>query len=110
MVAFLRKRQVWVPTVWGWLALLVVVAAAVWIAAANAYDFLAPVDPARGPDGRGARILVRAPASFDLERGDWVKIQGILVPETRVGDSVLYDVVTADEISRAREPRFRNLF
>jgi uncharacterized membrane protein YcgQ (UPF0703/DUF1980 family) len=60
-------------------------------------------------DARGARILVRTTAPLDVERGDWVEVKGILVPEARVGDATIYDVVTADEVSRTHAPRLRNL-
>jgi hypothetical protein len=38
-----------------------------------------------------------------------VKVEGVLVPEARVADVVLYDVVTAERIRRTREPRLPNL-
>ena len=60
-------------------------------------------------DAHGARILVRTSETLDVERGDWVKVKGILVPEARAGDAVLYDVVTAEEVSRTHAPRLRNL-
>ena len=42
--------------------------------------------------------------------GDWVKVEGVLVPEARVGDRVLYDVVVAEtSVSRTRAPRFPDL-
>ena len=60
-------------------------------------------------DARGSRILVRTTEPLEVDTGDWVRVRGILVPETRVGDAVLYDVVTAERIRRTRAPRFRNL-
>ena len=60
-------------------------------------------------DRRGARILVRAPAGVEALTGDWVHVRGILVPEARVGDAVLYDVVTAERVTRARAPRLPDL-
>jgi RecJ-like exonuclease len=60
-------------------------------------------------DARGARILVRAAAPVEVETGDWVRVEGILVPETRVDDTVLYDVVQAERLSRTHAPRLRNL-
>lgn len=60
-------------------------------------------------DARGGRMLVRAPAPVEARVGDWVEVEGILVPEARVADRVLYDVVTAEKVSPARAPRFRNL-
>jgi hypothetical protein len=61
-------------------------------------------------DTRGSRILVRAAEAPDVATGDWIRVRGILVPEARVGDRVLYDVVQAERIGRARRPRLRNLF
>lgn len=60
-------------------------------------------------DAHGARILVRAKEPVEEAPGDWVRVDGLLVPETRVGDRVLYDVVDADRVRRSRAPRFRNL-
>jgi hypothetical protein len=56
-------------------------------------------------DKRGGRILVRAAAPVDAMVGDWVTVKGILVPEARVADRVLYDVVTADSVSVTHAPR-----
>ncbi len=53
-----RRRQVWVPTLWGTLLLLVLAALALVGLALAANGLLAPHDPARGADGRGARTLV----------------------------------------------------
>jgi hypothetical protein len=50
--ALVRRRAVWLPTLWGWLVLLVVGTAAVLLVARNLYEFLALNDPV------GARILV----------------------------------------------------
>jgi hypothetical protein len=55
------------------------------------------------------RLLVRLSTPFDATVGDWVKVTGVLVPEARVDDSVLYDVLTAEDISHARSPWFQNL-
>lgn len=60
-------------------------------------------------DGHGARILVRVGEAVEQKPGDWIRVEGLLVPETRVADRVLYDVVTADSIRRSRAPRFLNL-
>jgi hypothetical protein len=60
-------------------------------------------------DARGARILVRTAGPVEQAPGDWVRVDGVLVPETRVADHVLYDVVTAERVRRARAPRLRNL-
>ena len=50
--AFLRRREIWLPTLWGWLVLLIAGAAAVVLLARDLYGFLAPNQPV------GARILV----------------------------------------------------
>ena len=60
-------------------------------------------------DRRGARIVVRSTTPVEAGADDWVKVEGLLVPETRVGDAVLYDVVLADRIVRTRAPRFLDL-
>ena len=60
-------------------------------------------------DRRGARIIVRSTAPVEAGADDWVKVTGLLVPETRVGDAVLYDIVLADRIVRTRAPRFIGL-
>jgi hypothetical protein len=53
-----RRRQVWLPTVWGTL-LLAALATAIGVpVAAGLGHFLAPTEPASGPDGRGARTLI----------------------------------------------------
>jgi hypothetical protein len=61
-------------------------------------------------DARGARIIVQVKGPFDHATGDWIKVHGILVPEARVGDQVLYDVVVAEDVGGASAPWFRNLF
>lgn len=53
-----RRREVWLPTLWGWLLLLAAAAAMSCALAIEAYDLLALQQPARGPDGTGARTLV----------------------------------------------------
>jgi hypothetical protein len=53
-----RRRQVWVPTVWGWAALLAVIGAVLFVGLRNAHGFLAPTQLARGSDGTGARTLI----------------------------------------------------
>jgi hypothetical protein len=60
-------------------------------------------------DSRGARILVRTRGKVEAQVGDWVEVEGILVPETRVHDVVVYDVVVAESVERTRAPRLRNL-
>ena len=53
-----RRRAVWVPTLLGWVLILGALAALVVALASQAYDLLAPQQPARGPAGDGARTLV----------------------------------------------------
>ncbi len=60
-------------------------------------------------DRRGARIIVHSTAPVDAGTDDWVKVTGLLVPETRVGDAVLYDIVLADDVVRTRAPRLMGL-
>ena len=48
----LRRRAVWVPTVWGWLVLLIAGGAATLLAVLHVYWFMAPHEPV------GARLLV----------------------------------------------------
>jgi hypothetical protein len=54
-------------------------------------------------------VLVRAAHPVDARVGDWVKVTGVLVPEARVGDTVLYDVLTAEDISHTGSPWFPDL-
>ena len=56
--ALFRRRQVWLPTIWGALLLLGCAAAAAVVLGLSAYRFLAPEVLARGPAGSGARTLV----------------------------------------------------
>lgn len=60
-------------------------------------------------DSNEHRILVRSAAPPEMEIGSWVKVNGILVPEARVGDKVLYDIVLAEKIGRTRRPLFAGL-
>jgi uncharacterized membrane protein YcgQ (UPF0703/DUF1980 family) len=60
-------------------------------------------------DARGGRILVRSAEAVDAETGDWVRVEGVLVPEAHVEEVVLYDVVAAERVSRTRAPRFKDL-
>ena len=53
-----RRREVWLPTAWGWLLLLVVAVAAICALGLSARSLLALDAPARGPDGQGARTLI----------------------------------------------------
>jgi len=61
-------------------------------------------------DARGARILVQVKGGFEHATGDWIEVKGILVPEARVGDQLVYDVVVAEDVDDASAPWFRNLF
>jgi len=54
---------------------------------------------------RGGRILVKSTEPVDVQSGGWVSVKGLLVPEARVGDAVLYDVVVAERISPRGPPR-----
>lgn len=60
-------------------------------------------------DERESRILVKVNGAVDEEIDTWVKVEGVLVPEARVGSQVLYDVVVADDISSTRAPLLPNL-
>lgn len=44
-LSLFRRRQVWLPTLWGWIVLLAVAGAACVFALRNIYAFLAPNDP-----------------------------------------------------------------
>jgi hypothetical protein len=57
-LTLLRRREVWLPTLWGTLCLLVAGVGVVAALAFHAYDLLAPHQPARGPTGDGARTLI----------------------------------------------------
>jgi hypothetical protein len=60
-------------------------------------------------DARDNRLLVRVSRPVDAAVGEWVEVTGVLVPEARVGDTVLYDVLTAEDVSRTRGPWFPNI-
>lgn len=49
---FIRRREIWFPTIWGWLALLLIGAAMVVLVVRSLHPFLAPNEPV------GARVLV----------------------------------------------------
>jgi hypothetical protein len=51
-LALFRRREIWFPTLWGWLALLVLGAAFVLFVGRSIHGFLAMTDPV------GARVLV----------------------------------------------------
>jgi hypothetical protein len=55
-------------------------------------------------DRRENRVLVRSTKPVDVGVGDWVKVTGVLVPEARLADTTVYDVLTAEDISRTRAP------
>lgn len=58
MPALFRRREVWRPTLAGWV-LLLGIAALLGVALGRGLDgFLALHEPARGPDGRGAATLI----------------------------------------------------
>ncbi len=61
-------------------------------------------------DPRGARIIVRSPEAPEPGIDDWVRVTGVLVPESKVGDATLYDVVVLDSLKKVRPPRFMNVF
>jgi hypothetical protein len=61
-------------------------------------------------DEDGARLLVSATPPVEAEVGDWVKIVGVLVPETKVGDTPLYDVLQAEDIDHTSAPWFQGWF
>ena len=52
-VSLFRRRQVWLPTLWGWLVFLLAAAAAIVVAGRYVHSFLSPNEPAAQ-----ARILV----------------------------------------------------
>ena len=60
-------------------------------------------------DARSKRILVKVAGPVEAGPTDWVKVKGLYVPETRIGNQTVYDVVTAEEVSRTRPPWLRNL-
>jgi hypothetical protein len=55
---FFRQRRVWVPTVWGVLALCAIAAGATLLFVRQAFDVMALNEAAAGPGGSGARTLV----------------------------------------------------
>jgi hypothetical protein len=60
-------------------------------------------------DERESRILVQVKGPVPEEVDEWVKVEGVLVPEARVGSQVLYDIVVADDVSSTRAPLLPNL-
>lgn len=57
-LSLLRRRAVWVPTLWGWVLVLCLVVATTLVFARWIGVHLSRSDPARGADGRGAQTLV----------------------------------------------------
>src|SRR5262245_5794943 len=55
-------------------------------------------------DRRENRLLVRTTQPMGASVGDWVKVTGVLVPESRVGDTTVYDLLVAEDISPSRGP------
>ena len=53
-----RRREVWLPTAWGWTLLVAVAVVVALVALPRVGGFLAPSSPASGRDGRGAQLLV----------------------------------------------------
>ena len=60
-------------------------------------------------DARGGRIIVKSAEPVEAEVDDWVEVTGVLVPEMRIEDVVVYDVVAAEKVRRTRAPRLRDL-
>jgi hypothetical protein len=61
-------------------------------------------------DEDGARLLVSTTAPLDAKVGEWVKVVGVLVPETKLGDTPLYDVLEAERVDPTGAPWFQDLF
>ena len=53
-----HRREVWLPTLWGWAVMLLIVGGIGMALLFNANELLSLNEPARGPDGTGARTLV----------------------------------------------------
>ena len=77
------RRPLWLPTLWGALLLSGLAALVVVLAARGLGGYLSPIDPARGKDGHGARLLVVAgwldetelnDASAAFRRGHYARI------------------------------------
>src|SRR5207237_10653069 len=75
-VRLVRRREVWLPTLWGWLVLLVVLALAALIAGRALYPFLAINEPSGGkilvvegwmnPEGLDQAVEVFRKGSYEL--------------------------------------------
>ena len=61
-------------------------------------------------DAQEHRIFARVDGSVEVKPDDWVKVSGILVPETRIGGKIVYDVVRVDSITTTYAPWLRQLF
>lgn len=61
-------------------------------------------------DAQEHRIFARTDGTPDVRPDDWVKVEGVLVPEARVGGKIVYDIVQAGSVSHTRPPWLRNLF
>lgn len=97
MSRLFRRREVWLPTVWGWLVLLVIVSVGGLGLGLAALPWLAVEAPARGADGHGARILVvegwldeaeLAQAAALVRRGQYARVLtsgGPIEPQIDVG-------------------------
>ena len=72
-------------------------------------QFLAHETMLEVADSRGGRIIVRSAEPVEAEVGEWAEVTGVLVPEMRIGDVVVYDVVAAEKVRRTRAPRLRDL-
>jgi hypothetical protein len=58
---------------------------------------------------RDSRVLIRASGPVAVTVGDWVKVTGVFVPDARVADTNIYDVITAQEISKTGAPWLPNI-
>jgi len=54
-------------------------------------------------------MIVRSADPVEAEVGEWAEVTGVLVPEMRIEDVVVYDVIAAEKIRRTRPPRFLDL-
>jgi len=74
----IRRRQAWLPTIWGWILLLAIICAVCVLAGRHLYALLAPNDPAAGAQllvvegWMGEKELNQAIARF--EKGKYQRI------------------------------------
>jgi hypothetical protein len=61
-------------------------------------------------DAQERLILARVPAADAPRIGDWIEVRGVFVPDLRVGDRVVYDVIAAERVKSHRAPWLPNLF